>query len=638
MDKKFAQVNLAALVLWGGGLLIENIFGLSYLRWIAAAFSIFFLPGWNASLLLFPRLFTRLERTLFSLLISFPALALVLYAVHIVFQTPFGTNLVNFGTAALLFASFVAGAIGTRRHHKGHNEKEALWPLLAAVSLYIALVAAVFAIYPFIPEADPYVFLSFSQEVLETGHFPISSFRPLFITLTTALAILADMPLEVIFKVMVPLLGTMMLPPIFLSARRHIKRNAALFLISALPLVTPVIVLEGVTPRPQVTILFALPGILYFLILALQKRAAGLAVAMFFLTLALFQFHEFALILSIPSVITLLVLLWPTIKRWPALSAAVTVLSMLVLYPLLDSLGVIRLLQLRGVEALEHVTLVPRPWFLGHYTNIEGVEVGWPGWTAIYYYAYNIGPALPLLVGALVLARKKISRRPWRRLWPALVTAGIFFVFAEILPRFSVSYFPERMWPFLILASTLTVPAFVQPVERRANRPLIKIVTGLAFLIGIGGALYIAHAKQGLVTRKEYEAAQFLRQSTPESSAVISQGGNGPLISFYADRLFVHVDIFSPHVTAEMVKQTLNRVPEFLDDEERTRPSRLGPDQPLAIYVLYSRDKFNHLYGMRAWWRNLNYANADLKKFDDKTRFEKTYDDGHVFIWRVIDL
>ena len=59
------------------------------------------------------------------------------------------------------------------------------------------------------------------------------------------------------------------------------------------------------------------------------------------------------------------------------------------------------------------------------------------------------------------------------------------------------------------------------------------------------------------------------------------------------------------------------------------------PDEMIAntpIYVLFSDEKLDGLYSTRKWWRDVNFYDANLDKFDT---LPLVYDYDGVRIWKL---
>lgn len=196
---------------------------------------------------------------------------------------------------------------------------------------------------------------------------------------------------------------------------------------------------------------------------------------------------------------------------------------------------------------------------------------------------------------------------------------------------------------------------------------------------------YVTYEKQGSMTNNEYRAAQFLKDHTPPHSIVVTQGGNAQLVDYYGNRVFFADDVFAPSLSTNQIVNQLKGLPDQLNepknllaakkalidtlnqnnqlayklslsnaDIDALRPRRRSivdqisainqrlvvlegnvyPNHP-NIYVLYSKDKFKFLYGQRAWWRQLNYADATFTPFADGRYFTQVYSTPAVTIWQL---
>ena len=640
----------------------------------------FFLPGYNASLVFFPRLLRSLERAILAFSSSFIIMGLVAYAVSIGMHM----DIARSSYAALVgvsAAGLIAGTFGARR--SAPEKKEDYRALWASLVIFGLALAAIFALYPYIPESDPYLYMGLaSTAIAQNAGASTFALRPLFSVLTVGLSTTGDISLYNLFKYLLPALGAVMVLPVYAQAAASTQNKFARLALALLPATVPVIMLEDVVSRPQLMLMVAFPGIIYLLGRSLRYRSAWLAGYLLVLSLILLRFHELSVILILISFVTLCVLLWSEAKKAPKLAAAMALLVLLALYPHLGFLTAFQGFYLILLERLS--PFQPRLWFLSGYTNIDGDQVGWPGLSWILYYGYNLGLAVPF-IGLYMAGRRFKLRRPTLESLPALLSVGIFFSIAEILPRLNMPYLPDRAWSFMLLSFCLLIPGalagrgLAAKLTRGAKAFIVVLVA-----VSTGCGLAVAYAKQGSTTPNEHQAALFLKSSTPSNAIFITQGGNSQMVEYYGGRKEVAMNIFTLGLSSQQAadqlkgleaRQVENRdaiaaqkrgfidqlnqsfhldydaSPEAIEayrDARATVFSQLAAanvqlaaanDDPYAshppIYVLYSQDKFNFLYGKRLWWQNLNYAGADLSIFADARYFTPVYAAGNVYVWRL---
>jgi hypothetical protein len=560
---------------------------------------------------------------------------------------------------------------------------------VAALLAYLAITAIVFRLYPFIPESDPYLYLQTLQNAIKLDLAASSlSPRPLFTVLTASLSLMGEIVPYTLFKYGLPLLGFIMLLPIYAQARRYTKNKLILFWATLLPLTIPIILLESVIVRPQLLLMFVFPGILYLLSRAIARQSVLLAVLVLALSAIMIKFHELSFALVFIALVTVLALLWPAAKKQPKVAAAFVLLSALAIYPHTGTDTLVGMVIGIGRVMLSRlVPFHPQVWFLSNYTNIDGVEVGWPGISWLFYYGYNLGVAIPLLIGAVaavIIMKKHRFRRPKFDQLPIVASIVTFFSIAEILPRLNVPFLPDRAWSFLLISTCLALPGFMARFEKYFTRTSGKVFVSLAIMLSIGAGFGIAYAKQGWLTENEYQAALFLKKNTAPDSVVVTQGGNGQLVEYFGERALVAKDVFTVPKPADQIVSQLagletekvaayeglvalrGQLVDALNNEhllsheasaeeiESLRKERTSiyaqlteVDRQIALlaqlkgpehsemYVLYSQDKFTSLYGQRTWWRNLNYADASLAVFEDERYFTQVYANEGVKIWKL---
>jgi hypothetical protein len=365
----------------------------------------------------------------------------------------------------LCFLTFLVAAISlTSRYRLSINsdrdhDKILWWALL----VYAGVLGAIFILYRFIPESDPYVTIKVIGDALKFNDLPgLTANRPLFTVLTASISMAGKMSLGTIVKYVIPILGLTIVLPIYASARQKIKNNFIVFFLTVLPATVPVVMLENVITRSQLFIMLSFPGILYLLSRAITYRSTKLAGFVLALSVILSQFHELSLILIVIALATLAILVWPEAKKTPTFAVSFLVLIGLASYPYLHGLigmaeGIIHILSARLVPF--HFQL----WFIDNYVNIDGIQVGWPGISWIYYYYYNLGFVVLGLVVFALISQKKLSKPNLDQL-PIVLAAITFLLIAEVLPRVNIAYLPDRAWPFFHFSP-------VSPYEKNKNIP-----------------------------------------------------------------------------------------------------------------------------------------------------------------------
>jgi hypothetical protein len=368
------------------------------------------------------------------------------------------------------------------------------------------------------------------------------------------------------------------------------------------------------------------------------------------------------------------------IKKYPLLVVFITILAAFGLYPWLNDFGIITTTKkfiIPIFNGLLHINF--DPWFINNYVNPDGNQMGWPGLNSIFYYGYNIGLALPVLfIWAII--KKKINKKTISENWIYVIAFLLFFIIAEVLPRLGIYYYPDRSWLFVSLCSILFLITVYSKTEERKS---LNIIIFLSSLITLFATFSLIYLKQGWINKYEIEAAIFLRENTPTNTVVITQRGNSPLVEYYANRYFISgTNIFDnsslennlkfydnieeylskkqsrlqlkknvennlynsiaglsksfPNYLNVYRKQIVNQLGIYEKNSQRYKLMKSQKlDQEKKVYILYSHQKFNSLYGTRTWWKKYNFYNADLAKFDNINYYEKIYDKNGVIIWKI---
>jgi hypothetical protein len=527
-----------------------------------------------------------------------------------------------------------------------------------AIALFISTLAVHFMIYPFIPEADGYGYLQATEKTIETGVYSNFDSRKIFLALSWTLFHLTGIPLFLIYKIFLPLLGIFTWLVFYEIARKLFQEKWKIVLMSLSPLFFPIFSLDSLIPRPQLIFTLVFPVYLY-LLQELKKipfwKAWFAHLVLFLLAISGMQFHQIFMFLPVIHIL----FLGASIDSLK-LNSIKAYFFYAVLAISLYASTKIPTVSMRLDNAFQLVfdnfsVSKFRLWFLDDYTDVYGEKMGWPGFSFLYYYGYNLGLIFPILLILAVIGKAKIAIKENQAYFLAFLA---FFFFAEVAPRFGLAYAPSRMWLFVSLALAFFVPVIFKQLEHRM--PAKKLFAISACLV-FGSMLLnfsLTYEKQGWISMSEYRASQFIKDHTEKNAIFLTQTGcylatnhfgkrssTTPSDEFFLknipekDRLVLDnlTTILNnrPKVNGKIVYNipTLMRFvysgSEYAPDLEEPRP------QP-PIYIFYSTDKFQGIKGNRAWWKKMNFFGADLGKFDDASRYEKVYDEGGVFIWKVI--
>lgn len=675
------------------------------LPWLAHVVGLvaFLLPGLNVALML-EQLARRPERLVTLLLWAWVfSLTLTPAATHALGQAILGPEsllsiLPAFGAwwAATLVGILILqllrqgeSGLGTVRWI-GSTWRE-FWPVLVACLL---ILGANFILYPFIPEADSYTYLMILERAQLDPSALASDPRMLFLYLVELVRQLLAIDAYWILKSLLPLGVLTQVLVVYLVAQPLIRQRWLRAFVALGPLFFPIVLQETLISRPQSIAFFVLLPVLYLVGSGLEARRGleqlyWLSALLVACVLSL-QIHTLFTFLLPVVLLGLGAAAWPTIRRYPVEATIVLGLLAVLVSPWVSATRLIgdsaRLLEIL-VHTLTHNQF--SLWFLDHYRNVDGAELGWPGWSAGLYYGYNLGVFLPVLVAiGLVMRRWRGLARLWTPFyWPAWLALSFFVLIAEILPRFELAYLPDRAWLFIALIASLGVPVLVRVVTEAPRRSWLVGTLLVAGALSVGAGTGLTYAKQGWLSRAEAQAADFIRTETPADAIFLGQGGHHVLVRYLGHRTLIRppapvflsddLDSLDAHLAAKAaaaepapgiqaeqqraaILAELDRLAAIyrsdaaLTDQTRlagelralaaraeVRPVEAGADErqqiPIdaPVYVIYSRDKFSSLYGSRSWYRTSNFFGAKLEKFT--TRYPVVYDHAGTTIWKVRD-
>ena len=626
---------------------------------------------------------------IFSLTLLPAATYLLAYAVPQRFSLlqPLGAFLVTWAACGLLFCvaatirRIVPGFVVTRLSRR-HVRR-----LGFAVLLLLVILGVNFVLYRFIPEADGYGYLLTLRRAASDATVLVEEPRILFLSLLNLGATLLQIDPYWILKIGLPVLsGCMSVGTLYLATEALIRRPALRLIAIMSPFCFPVFLQELLIARPQSVVVLVLIPTLYLLgriasgppdLQQLYWLSALLVVGFVGL-----KIHTLFAVVILLAAIAIVLLLGPLIRKQPLDASIVLAVFIVFALPWLragrifsDTWHIIHLF----AEAVGNNHF--RWWFLSSYRNVDGSEVGWPGWSGWLYYGYNLGLLLPAVLIGIVWLRRPFVRQ--LMLWPVWTLLIGFLIIAEVLPRFQFAFLPDRAWLFVAIACSFLLPYWLVTLDD-ARSQFMRVALGFVAIASICASSAVTYAKQGWITPSEYAAVDFLHNSTPSNAVFFGQGGTRVLVRYFADRTFLATPpaLFLSNDT-EIVDRYLSeeqqRQEELLHRREDERVhlgqqmSELGQQYQVAdssdlrtslavqqiqlsedvvvyermasqrndtsipanapVYAIYSTDKFGSLYGQRAWWRASNLYGANLDKFSE--RYPLVYNEAGVMVWRV---
>jgi len=691
---KFLKINLSALALFGISYLL-TLAGFPYLQAVFG-WLLLFLPGINIAWLLEALTGQKYGKT--KLLIWVLALSPITFSAVVYFSIALSgwkinPNLITLATICSVIATFLGAWILIKLKKAAITDiapKSADKAIYWTIGIAVIFLSIHFLLYRFIPEFDSYLYLTKIQNVLNDNGSLANASRPLFYTFSLGLYYITKIPLYWLFKIALPLLTALMIVPFYQKAKELKSGFMMRILISLFPLAIPVVALEILYPRPQSIFILLFVTVLYLLV-DIFRRPSKLKylfeiAALFVMALLGLKIHDFFIFLAFFVLVSIFVFLWPYFKKQKLLSTLGIAYVVFGAWPWLQSSGF--LIQIQSFLA-PFIKAVLHPsfnwWFISSYINTDGNQMGWPGWSSIFYYAYNIGILTPLAIVWWFWKGKKnsnkIDNKGYFPFWLALIS---FFAISEIFPRIGVAYLPDRAWLFMTLALAMLAVGLLKNLDVSKKWFAFGVIA--LYLASFCITWYLTYSKQGWITPNEYAAAVYLKNNTEKNALIISQHSNSPMVNFFGERLFTQPDTSFfmennkqkdlafikdlPEIISDKgkyarwsndLKNKINKdlASYFKSEDRRSRQIIMDDfltkkdqyekfadilseiktdnlDQIRPVYIVYSTQKFKGLYGIRKWWRDSNAYGADLSKFDDKSLYQKIYDKKGVVIWKFI--
>jgi hypothetical protein len=438
--------------------------------------------------------------------------------------------------------------------------------------LYGTIAVNVTGAFYALPDLDPYYWLSSFRDMIAQGKLTgLSGYRPLFSSLTYIFTQGAHIDLYAFFKYVLPA-SFLALLPAFVLVAQPLKHSWQKTIIAFFPFVNGVTFLYMTEPIPQ-----AILSLLVFFSIAFLAYSFLTGNTLFLLLSGLpllfgYFYHEANAILLLIWALFMLFFFRKTTLQLVMQNKLSACLFLLLILPYLSSPAHFLYERIEMLTILLYSAKI-NLLFPQHYVNIDGNQMGWGNfWGVIKYYLFYMGPAVFLAIAAPVAlwkkypGQKKFLKRP--EIVLALLSFGVFFVIAEILPRVAnIALLPERAWIFAgPYALFLLFPLF----QTRFGQN--KVFLGLliaSFIINLGGALYINTLKKYIVTDAQLASAEWIRNTLPDNRVLFSFG-NHRLLTFYGSSQLASIknpDFYFDHEasTAEIASYKTKKTPPSLE-------------------------------------------------------------------------
>ncbi|MBP6975525.1 MAG: hypothetical protein KBB51_01700 [Candidatus Moranbacteria bacterium] len=423
--------------------------------------------------------------------------------------------------------------------------------LLASLLIIIGTTIGIVTAYYPLPDLDPYYWVTVFQDQFAKGIISsLSSYRPLFSSLTYLFTQSAGVDLYAFFKYLIPFFTLAPLIPAILIARRF-SGFVPQLIIFLIPLVNASFFLYTTLPIPQSIFNSLLIIAIFFTLHALLSGKK----LYFHLTGSIllfgFFFHEMAAIPFVAWLTALVTTERNTLFRFAKRNRLATGLVFAIIlsnFSLLSPIFAFTTDWTARVVALitqSHANLL----FPAQYTNIDGNNVGWQGFFGVMqYYIYYFGPASVLIVLFLpFIFRSTIIRSCFKKqeFIFLLLSLTLFFLISDILPRFfNIALLPERALGFVSLFLLAFTPFLLIALRDQATTSRYRFIPHvllIALFINLGGALYINSLKTYLITPAQIRSAEWIRANLPQKHTVFSNDHHR-LLTFYANANVVEIE------------------------------------------------------------------------------------------------
>lgn len=561
------------------------------------------------------------------------------------------------------------------------------------LTLGVTILGIITAYYP-LPDLDPYYWIAIFQDQFTKGIISsITSYRPLFSSLSYLFNQSAGVDLYAFFKYLIPFFALIPLVPALLIARRF-SGLVPQVLILLIPVVNASFFLYSTHPIPQSIFNSLLVTAVFFTLhslLSVKRIYFFLAGGILFVG---FFYHEMAAIPLFAWMASWLFFERKNIARFAKVNKLVTVLVLLLLFSNVSLLAPI--FSFVSNWLMRIVTLMTAAQsnfaFPARYVNIDGNSVGWEGLAGVtQYYAYYFGPvALLILLSSPLILHTSASRALLRRKETVflLLSLVVFLLMSDLLPRFfSIALLPERALGFASLFFLSFLPLLLLALRNQTNalHRLIPLGLLIAFLLNIGAALYINNLKQYLITPEQLTSAEWIRTNLP-TNRVIFSADNRRLLTFYANSTVAgisdpqfytdkgiveqHLEAYAPKKTSRpsTIREELEKVAGILADlsnsqkltdddflqnlrqeseqldrigmavEEEIRAIRSTQGVQPKYYIYYAAPSAKNPYANRPYMPQSDVRSAPFIFDRYPERFRMIYSDteNDIYLWEVL--
>lgn len=417
---------------------------------------------------------------------------------------------------------------------------------VGSVSIAAVLGVHVFNVmrFSFFPEVDSYGWFFIYNDNIKNS--VIGDYRPLFESLILNIHYLTGLSLFNIFKYIVPAFSLLTLIPLWLIAR-NLKNRISRLLIMLSPLISPVVIFQSESTRPQSVGIIFLFFMIAFIIESYKKDIfiyLALAVGMIgTLYHQIFIFFFLAVILGHAYI-------YRTIIFKNKLKTTAYFFLFIPWISLLNMEGMILAIPklIRDIFFKIFIQFDLNFSFPLWYINSDGIQMGWKNtWGVIKYYSFYAGPVSFLIILIfLIFLSSNIFRSFLKKelnnkfLLPLYFLVFFFLAITEFFPRIgNIAFLPDRAWtflgillifPFFQLLKFLEAGSFI---GSQFDRIIYAGFFG-AFAVSIFGSIYVIDSIKYTLPDFQQESFNWIKNNL-ESDRVVFYSGYPSILRYHSE-------------------------------------------------------------------------------------------------------
>ena len=577
--------------------------------------------------------------------------------------------------------------IGSFKKTKGEIIEKFL-PVLLVLVFYLALSLIIVLAFYSLPDLDPYYWLKSSRDLFKKNEVgDINSHRPLFFSLIYIFHATSSIDLYACIKYVLPFLTfSMILFPASLVASKFkgIIKKTVLMLLG---LISASTILYLHTPIPQAIVITLAFYSFFFLI---YSRLSRKSLYYFITGPILFFSYFYQESLAIVFLLWLIVTLVFYRKRIVAITKENKLAVSLVIIILITNIShmaqPLNFMLLWASDLLFNLNVKFNLLFPAYYINIDGNFMGWENWAGVIkYYLYYVGVGtivLFVLTVALLFKdegfRRYVATELLQKKEILLIFTSFiaFFTIAEIFPRFlNIAFLPERIWIFGGIFSSIFLVFLMTYYKKGLD--LLYVTLIIAFILNVGGAVYINNQKKYIITKEQLASAEWINNNLPKDRVFFSEG-NKNFLENHAQSKVIHIsndsyynlDSYNNEYESKInsltqknsylvyLKNVENMVKDLakrdFDNEKKEIQLLIKKNEEgltklkstvvnkrkeqINSYVYYSRVNPRNPYISRPYYKKINEKEGSFVFNKYPNKFERVYFDekAGIIIWKIL--